>query len=120
VASCLAAATLGGCQAKSAPRTTAQPISEERLSELRTTLLQSGNKVRVALVTDVLADSDFASVSESSPGDFPVGSNVSIIDGLNNVLAQGEIVRVVDGTAHIRFTQTGARRPTRGDAAVKF
>lgn len=116
------AALFVGCAADS--RSSAgqgdQPVlTPERVAEIRATYQQVNPDTRVGYVNALLPDSSLASVTDIPIEDFATGDAVTFIDQQEQVVANGRVVNIVSGDAHVKFEPT-KRAPQIGDLAVKF
>ena len=117
----LALAVTVGCQAKPKPMPmTPPPPTDAAYVQIKDDFAASSPDAKVGYVDEALGDAPWVSVSKIDASQFPVGSVVNLLDGDKHVLAQGNVERVVDGKAYVKYVKQGARAPMAGDVAVRF
>jgi len=96
------------------------PISQERLSVIRSDYQRQNPDARVGLVTAVLPHEHLASVGSVPTKDFAVGDVVSFIDPSGDIIATGQVEAIADNRLQVRYAaSTEDRDPEVGDLAVR-
>lgn len=124
LAGLVGAAILTGCAAKEPPPPPPPPppapASAATVDSIRSALMASFPNVKVAAVAEVLPNDPYLATTEIDPADFPLETIVTVLDGNSNPIAHGQVEKLLDNRAHIRFVAdpSAARRPQLGDVVV--
>jgi len=117
----IAALTLAGCTRTAPVEDPTQPVAtSDWVVQYRASIEQSAPGSIVGVVNAVLPDARLASVSDVPGEQFKENQTVTFVDGAGNPLGIGSVVRIVDGSAHVKYEvpQPGRRTPDIGDAVV--
>ena len=119
----VAVSLFAGCQtAAKKPMAAPAPMRspEETLESVRTDLSVTAPTARFASVTEVDADDSWIALGSATPGDFPVGETVSVVDEQQAVIGHAVIKQSADGKVYAQFFKGTGRSAQVGDVAVRF
>lgn len=113
---------LAGCANMKKQEPIASPVpTAENVASLRARYTTQFPSAKLGVLTAVLNDGDYATVSEIDPTGLKVGDILFVIDANENHLADAHVAQIAnDKSLTITFTVKGPRRPAVGDVAVKF
>ncbi|MGN6727823.1 MAG: hypothetical protein ACTHLZ_18030 [Tepidisphaeraceae bacterium] len=110
---------LCGCVSKPKPDMMSSSPTADQVQQIRESFKTSFPAAKVGTVTAVLDNEPYAMVGNIDTGDLRNGQIVSFLDATQQVIANGQIVKVEDSSVAVQF-DAGVRRPQVGDVAVKF
>lgn len=116
-----AAVLIAGCATAKKP--TAAPLSTRSPAEILDAVkAELGTSGRAYSINDVDEPSGWFSIDQATPGDFPLGTVVSVVDENAQTIGFGTVGTSEPGKVYAKFTRkdAGGRNVRVGDVAVKF
>src|SRR4051794_29576883 len=120
----LAGLMVGGCQQNQSSQTAppaAPPTNPDAAENMRTRFSQADPNAATGVVATVLADKQYAAVSNVDVNKFTVGDTVTLLDGNFQTLAFGTVKAVVRTALHVKYdpAPNASRGPQSGDLVVR-
>jgi hypothetical protein len=111
-----------GCRRTPDEMAVTPPVSEKRLQELRRQYQASDGEALLGRVTDVRHLDRLAEIRDIDVEPFRIGEVISFIDGNEQFLTNGTVVRKLSDALHVEYVEptVGARAPQIGDLAIRF
>ena len=117
----LAISLIAGCASKKKedPVVTAD---QNTFMRVRSDLLRMDPNARVGQVTEVSPEQNFAAVGSMPTDGLTEGAVLTFLDGNQNVLTTGKVIRVLPDAVHVKYEApaAGTRAPVVNDLAVRF